>query len=149
MARITIPAIVRPLHLRDYAEEYGDATIWVWVNPPREKRQALTALLGQFQEKRQALVKLAAQGELKPDEVQAWSDEVEALGRVLYGWLSEIWSQHEDAATHWPVEEIEELASEAIETDPGLWEFVQERSLGVMAEYRDWRKKKANETPSD
>ena len=37
--KIDIRPLVRPIRLRDYAEEYGDEAIWVWVNPPRRLRQ--------------------------------------------------------------------------------------------------------------
>ena len=36
--KIEIQKIVRPVHLGDYAEEYGDQRLYVWVNPPRKMR---------------------------------------------------------------------------------------------------------------
>ena len=38
---LRIPNIVKPIHLSDYAPEFGEAVIWAWVNPPRELRLEL------------------------------------------------------------------------------------------------------------
>ncbi len=57
----------------------------------------------------------------------------------LHAWYAEMWSQGED---QWTAEDVKELAEAALDTDPGLWDFVQESSLDAMQEYR--RRKKAD-----
>ena len=135
--KISIPRVTRPIALSDYAPEYGDQEIQMWVNPPRERRLAFATisdkfgpLQGQLQEA------IAAEDSERVGELAA---EIEALGLEIYAWYAGMWSQGKDK---WTAEDVKELAETALDADPGLWSFLQDRSLEVMGEYR--RRKKAS-----
>jgi len=128
---ITIPRVTRPIRLSDYGLEYGEQTIQMWVNPPREARLAWRDLGDRFDTVRQAL-----EATEDPDEVADLAREIEELGLQMYAWYASMWGDD------WTAEDVKELAEAAIDADPQLWAFLQERSLEVMVEYR--RQKKAN-----
>jgi len=37
---LKIPNIIKSIALKDYADEFGEVVIWVWVNPPKALRFA-------------------------------------------------------------------------------------------------------------
>ena len=135
--KISIPRVTRPVALSEYAPEYGDQTIQMWVNPPRENRLAFAAISDKFAPVQDQLQQAIEQED--SDRVGELAKEIEALGLEIYAWYAEMWSQGGDT---WTAEDVKELAETALDADPGLWSFLQDRSLEVMGEYR--RRKKAN-----
>ena len=131
--KITIPKVTRPIALSDYAPEFGEQVIEMWVNPPREKRLAFAGIMDRY---RDTLARIE-QAEDSDDLADLTQQIVDQAGE-LHAWYAEMWSQGED---EWTAEQVKELAEAALDTDPGLWDFVQERSLDLMQEYR--RRKKA------
>ncbi len=120
--KITVPKIVRELRVSEYAEEFGDLAIQVWVNPPR-------ALLEELFE----------QMERKPEE----TDEHYAVkaGRVIEI-IAELWSQGSDPETHWTKDELIQLGMETAETDPELWRWLRGRTFEMIGEHRRLEKKR-------
>ena len=131
--KINIPKVTRPIALSDYAPEFGEQVIEMWVNPPREKRLAFAGIMDRY---RDTLARIE-QAEDSDDLADLTQQIVDQAGE-LHAWYAEMWSQGED---EWTAEQVKELAEAALDTDPGLWDFVQERSLDLMQEYR--RRKKA------
>ena len=111
--RIQIPKILHPINLSEYAVEFGDAQIQVWVNPP-------IRLLAELD----ALMEAVGAGEFSR----------------LFQWLSEIWSQGPEES-HWTVEEIRQLFEESQESDPALFIWLYQRTLESITEHREVRKK--------
>ena len=132
--KINIPRVVRPVRLSDYAPEFGEQTIEMWVNPPREKRLAFAAITAEYKVIQDQL-NAAEEG----DDTTAQVERIVELAGELHAWYAEMWSQGED---EWTAEDVGELAKVALDTDPGLWDFVQESSLDAMQAYR--RQKKAD-----
>lgn len=136
--KIEIKPVIRPLYLSEYAAEYETEAVQVWVNPPRRLRLELYTMIDEFQ----AVQKALGEGGLDEEMAQAQLDTVNDLGPRLHAWYAEVWSQHEDAGTHWTVEEVSELVEAATENDPGLWDFLQTRTLDMMTAHREASKKK-------
>ena len=132
--KINIPRVVRPVQLSDYAPEFGEQAIGMWVNPPRAKRLEFAGITERFKG-----VQDQIEGCDDGDELEGLFDQIKALGLEMYAWYAEMWSQGDD---EWTAEGVQELAEAALDTDPGLWDFVQESSLDAMQEYR--RRKKAS-----
>ena len=131
--KINIPRVVRPVRLSDYAPEFGEQTIEMWVNPPREKRLAFASITAEYKVIQDQL-NAAEEG----DDTTAQVERIVELAGELHAWYAEMWSQGED---EWTAEDVGELVKVALDTDPGLWDFVQESSLDAMQAYR--RQKKA------
>ena len=131
--KVNIPRVVRPIPLCDYAPEFGEQVIEMWVNPPRAKRLEFADITKRYKE---TMDLLAATED--DDELQELVGVIEALAGELHDWYAEMWSQGQD---EWTAAEVKEFAAAALDTDPGLWDYVQESSLDVMAAYR--RQKKA------
>lgn len=138
--QINIPRIVRPVRLSDYAPEYGEQVIWMWVNPPRELRLEFQNAALELDQVRDSLRQMAPD-EADPDIVAQHVKRVEELGQELYAWYAHIWSQHEDETSHFTADEVQELAALCLDSDPALWEFIQERALGLLKEHREGQKK--------
>ena len=132
--KINIPRVVRPVRLSDYAPEFGEQTIEMWVNPPREKRLAFASITAEYKVIQDQL-NAAEEG----DDTTAQVERIVELAGELHAWYAEMWSQGED---EWTAEDVGELVKVALDTDPGLWDFVQESSLDAMQAYR--RQKKAD-----
>ena len=141
--KVQIPRVVRPVPLADYDAAYGEQVVWMWVNPPRATKLKLYELTEEFAGIRARVVELTTDGgEVEnTDALPPLFARLEELGPELYGWWAEMWSQHEDKESHWTAEEVTELAGTALDVDPGFWDFLQERSLDAMQEYRDEKKR--------
>ena len=126
--KINIPKVTQPIALSDYAPEFGEQVIEMWVNPPREKRLAFAGIMDRY---RDTLARIE-QAEDSDDLADLTQQIVDQAGE-LHAWYAEMWSQGED---EWTAEQVKELTEAALDTDPGLWDFVQARSLDLMQEYR-------------
>ncbi len=127
--QFAIPKIVRPIRLTEYAAEFVEGgspvTVWVWVNPPRDRMREFLAL---FAERDEAKT-IPAEG-----RDQAWADKWLDLGRRVCELLAELWSQKADPDTHWTVEQVGQLA--ANETDPMLYPWLVGETLRLITEHR-------------
>ncbi len=175
--KVNIPKVTRPIRLSDYAPEFGEQVIEMWVNPPRKLRLAFADITDRARAERVQIAALAADEDAldqytkdrsdpdkkkhqrdfaanvlaahaeakdlpddeKAERLTAHFKHTAEIGEELNAWYAEMWSQGED---EWTAEDVKELAEAALDTDPGLWDFVQESSLDAMQEYR--RRKKAD-----
>jgi len=132
--KINIPKVTRPIRLSDYAPEFGEQVIEMWVNPPRDVRLEFARIADEFKAVRDALAAVE-----DADEAGELVQQITDLGQSIYAWYAQMWSQ---AGDEWTVEDVQEFANEALELDPALWDYVQETSLDLMQAYR--RQKKAS-----
>lgn len=149
--KLEIKRIVRPLRLREYAEEYGDEAVWVWVNPPRSFRMKLYELAEEFRtaiDRLDELVKQGAEADAENDaaddagppsvevEAELLGADIEHVTGELHAWWAEMWSQGADEATHWTADEVGDFIEAARDSDPKLWDFAQEGSLELQSDHR-------------
>jgi hypothetical protein len=133
--KVSIPKVTRTIRLSDYAPEFGEQVIEMWVNPPRKKRLEFAGIMDRY---RDTLAQIEQADEGAEELADLAQLIVEQAGE-LHAWYAEMWSQ---AGDEWSPEDVKALVEAALDTDPGLWDFVQESSLDAMREYR--RRKKAN-----
>ena len=109
---LRIPNILKPIQLSDYAPEFGDAVIYVWVNPTRERRMELldTILKG------------------------------EANDEMIGAWFAEIWSQGA-GDTRFTPDEVLKLANNCMEQDPRLWIWLVNETVRLITEHYSAKKK--------
>ncbi len=139
--KIELKALVRPIYLRDYAQEYGDEVVYVWVNPPRRLRLEFFDVTAEFAGVLEQRAKAAAAETPDAEVVAGFDRRLEELAQSLYGWFAQLWSQHEDAETHWTTEDVVQLMETCQDADPRLWSWLQDETWRLMTEHRDGVKK--------
>jgi hypothetical protein len=128
---IKIPKIVRALPLSEYAHEYGDAVMQVWVNPPKARTDEMRELLGWFD------TALAEARKCKDKERrEVLKNELNGLGERIGEWLAEIWSQGSDPLTRMSIEDVRALAETTQENDPGLYKYLVGRTWSMILDHR-------------
>lgn len=159
--KIEIVKIVRPLYLRNYAPEYGDMALQVWVNPPRkanEQRQdRMMEAARLIVEMKELLVSVAAgqapsEGESLAEQtiyaeqgapesrIKEIAQYVTQIGLEMIDWLAEIWSQGAEE-TWMSREELRAFIVEADESDPRLYAWLLSETLRMIDEHRSMEKK--------
>jgi hypothetical protein len=138
MPRFDIPRMLRPLYLRDYAAEFADACIQVWVNPPRELLHTYAEILVAI-ESLQAQIK-GNKEPMPPEKVEQLTNELVACKDRLIAWFGEIWSQGAEDS-RWSAEDIQALLAHAQDTDPALWNWLVEHTTRLIGEHRMRQKK--------
>ena len=87
---LKIPNIVKPIALKDYAEEFGDAVIWVWVNPTRALRIAWKSDMDEVQTCAW-LSEMWSQGpegtHFNPEDVKKFGDSCMEQDPQLWVWV--------------------------------------------------------------
>jgi len=139
MGRLQVPKIVRPLALKDYAEEFGQEVIHVWLNPPRELWLKYDPLVDEAGKIRKRLSD--REKPLETVEAEAAVKRLGEIGGEIQAWYAEIWSQGPDEKSRWTTGEIEELISGTMKTDPALWPWLTGRTLVMILEHRNLAKK--------
>ena len=133
--KINIPRVVRPVALSEYAPEFGDQAIQMWVNPPRKVRLEFADIMDRYRE----VLSMIEEAESDDPNLENLAEGIVIIAGELHGWYAQMWSQGED---EWAAEDVKAFIEAALDTDPGLWDFVQEGCLDAMAAYR--RQKKAS-----
>lgn len=134
------PRIVRPVELTGYApelvtDEGEPEVVHVWVNPPRDVLEAHGRLLAEWDARRKA--KPAPKGKGKKTKPAA--DALTQSNQAIAAWYANVWSQHEDAATHWTPAKVLALAN--LDTDPALYTWLTVQTWLKIAEHRALNRK--------
>ncbi len=134
--RIEIPKIVQKIHLAEYAEEFGDQCIEVWVNPPRDvlvQHDDLVQLVVKCREESEA----ARKSLLPKEEIDRLRKEIQNAHQKINDWYSKIWSQGDTSIS---AQEVEDLLGTAHESDPAFENWLVSRTLGMITDHRDGQK---------
>lgn len=153
--KITIPRVVTPVSLANYAPELDGKNLYVWVNPPKDKLQAynetvLSLQAQDVEEARQTLFPAESSSEKKEESalLKAYGlvsrflslkkeRKPEGLDQKLLDWYAEIWSQGPQDS-HWTVDELRVVESQ----DPAFLSWMIAQTWNVRSEHIE-RKKKA------
>ena len=136
--KIKIAKIIRPLNLADYAEEYGDAAVDVWLNPPSEVTDEISRAIREISAAYDLLKDLRS-GDAKADELRA---TIEAQSEKMAGLFSRIWSQGKDPNNHISLEDIKSLVEEGSQNGDPLYAWMKNESWRMVLEHRAGIKKK-------
>jgi len=135
--KIDIPKIIEGLRLGDYAPEFGEAVLCVWVNPPRRLREAYTQAVEESVDALRQAQELSREA-LEDEILASLQQRVRASEQKQREWFAEIWSQGPEG-TGWTLEEIDELA--ASDSDPALLPWLIGRTVAMIGEHRSASKK--------
>ncbi len=138
---IAIRKIVRPLYLREFAEEYGDDFISVWVNPPRAFLTEYEQIRQESKEVTDRLLELAKKDGAGEAEREELGKQIQQVNDRFYDWFARIWSQGEDASKHVTMEQVREIAIQCERQDPALWTFLTLMTWGLINDHRNLAKK--------
>lgn len=133
--QITIPRIVRPIELSEYAPELDGVRVYVWVNAPRDFYARHSALLKENDELRAQIDSANKQA-----DIAALGESVRRVGAEFVEFFRELWSQASDPETHWTTESVTALIT--LDTDPGLYGWLCRRSFELVLDHKAAGKKK-------
>ena len=154
--KITIPKVLIPVHLGEYAPELQGKFLHVWVNMPREKLQEYDDLITSLQEKSLAEAQRTLESSGQTSNVERQKSEgigkvfdqlkaminrkrdrkVDAVDVKLLQWYAEMWSQGPEEE-RWSVEELQELEAQ----DPAFLSWCIARSWTERSEHIQRKKK--------
>ena len=137
--QIVIEKVVQKLYLSDYAAEYGDKALQVWVNPSRKILQERIAQAEQGKELRSELDGLA-KGSPDLERMRVILDELGNIGKISLAWMSEILSQGTED-THISADELTAFVNECEELDPGFYAWISKRVWEMIGDHRLQKKK--------
>ena len=131
--RIEIPKIVKKIALAEYAEEFGEQIIEVWVNPTRE----LLAEFGDLNVRSEELLKKIRQPVKSDNLIEQLQADSDLLQADVAHWYAMIWSQGENPVSP---KEVTELFNAAQESDPGFQKWLVDKTWTLIREHREVRK---------
>lgn len=129
-----IPKIVQPLALKDYAEEFGEARLYVWVNPPASLLNELNKSLMSIRDIR------FPDKEFGPEKVEEFNQAIDHMLDDQLKCYSELLSQGE-SGTQMTVDDLKKIALETGETDPAFWMWVKQNVAELIRGHRAGSKK--------
>jgi len=139
--QIEIEKIIQKLALCEYAPEYGEQVLHVWVNPPRKLLQARIAEAerGQALTLEMNLLK-KAKTDAAIENLRLILVEVGEIGRASLVWMADILSQGPDE-TRMSAEELRTFSDACDELDPRFYPWIVKRVWDMIVEYRAVKKK--------
>lgn len=127
--QISIPKIVKRLELKGYAEEFGEAYLEAWVNPPvgmLERLRQSTLRVGQIE---------IPQRKLEPEEKAHLEVEINEIIEEQLALYAELLSQGGDG-TRMKADELREMVTQTSETDPMFWMWLKNRIIELINAHR-------------
>lgn len=141
--KIEIKKVLKPLWLRDYAEEYGENKLLVWVNPPQGELQTQLEGLSKIDEMRNRLVEMLREKDNPQivEQIKSLSEEMRVISDGFVTWLACIWSQGEPE-THMNADELHEFIEQSNDSDPRLYPWLMISTIEMITEHRSQQKKR-------
>lgn len=148
--KFEIPKIVKKLMLADYAKEFGDQYLEVWVNPTKElndlhdqnvtdffKAVEKDSLLKSKKPKKgKKAVSFDADAEFQKQR-QSIQQEIDAVNGRTMQWYASILSQGEKKIS---ADEFKEILAGAHEMDPAFELWLCEKIISMIVDHRNNRK---------
>lgn len=124
--QINIPKIVKRLELAEYAAEFGEAYLEVWVNPP----------VGLLEKLKGSIQRVAQMDAPKTkEEIGALEKAIEEVLAEQLGIYAELLSQGSEG-TRLSAEELRKMVENTVETDPLFWSWVKNHVITLVNEHR-------------
>lgn len=124
---MNIPRIYEPIELGGYHPDLEGECVWVWVNPSRSIIQEFGA---------RALASLRPERPLsRLRKFVAREDN----NREIVAWFAKVWSL--DAAHETDEKEVVDFASQVVEQDPAIWDFLVNETWVLINLHRAMAKK--------
>lgn len=128
MPKFEIQKVTRPIRLSEYAPEYGDTQIHVWINPPANK-------LLEYSKIRRPVTGLVEKAKTATEaDAAQLAKELAEISVKIIAWYAEIWID-------WSVEDVRTLADHSRDTDPMLWPWLTMKTQELIFNHRTELKK--------
>jgi hypothetical protein len=134
---LKIPKVIKKLKLAEYAEEFGEATLEVWVNPPSRIPLQLTKAVDQM---RSLVAGLDMTKDFSDEEKSKNEARSEAYLADEIGAMSELLSQGAEE-TRMSAKSLKAMVKETFETDPMFWNWLWNKALAMIIDHRRIAKK--------
>lgn len=148
---IQIPKIFEKLELKNYAKEFGEAALNVWVNPPRamlnERMNLITQIIALKDEFEADIKRLKATRERKEHGQEltdliskksaALNEKIDPLNDALETWYAGVLFEGERPITK---DEFHEMLEATRETDPQFVFWVIDSIMDLIANHREKKK---------
>jgi hypothetical protein len=130
-----IPKITKKIALKDYAPEFGETVLEVWVNPPRVLLTEQAAIVDEIRKIVAEVDARVKKGDTKDDP--ALNDRLEALNTAMEAWYGTVLTQNGEPITS---ADVHALVIQCMETDPRLWDWLRDTALHAILEHREAQK---------
>jgi len=140
---IKIEKIIQKLALSEYAAEYGDQVLHVWVNPARKMLQKRIQDGARGEDLRAELDALRETEQSQDDVVERMRNilvELNEIGSASLSWMAEILSQGPED-TQMNADEITAFVADCEEFDPKFYPWISTRVWQMISDYRNQKKK--------
>jgi len=131
--KIEVPKIIKKIRLDEYAPEFGEATLEVWVNAPN-------ALLEEINATSKRMLEIIRRTDLNADEEKAAVSELTDLVNEQLRLYSVLLSQGSEES-RMSQEELKVMVEQVRETDPNFWPWLKEAIAAQINLHRYGRKK--------
>jgi hypothetical protein len=132
--QINIPKIVKRIELKNYAPEFGEAALEVWVNPPGKLLDLLRAA------KKRVYDLDIPKRKLEPNEKAMIEKVIQESWNDQAGLYAQLLSQGSEE-TRLGVGELNRMVEETAETDPMFWGWLQAEIVEMINAHRFSAKK--------
>ncbi len=138
---IVIPKIVKKIELKKYAEEFGEACVEVWVNPPARLIENLRLARQKFSASMQRISEVVSTGQQLSEEekpvIETAIQESEQQQMEIY---AELLSQGSEE-TRMGVDELKKMVEETRYADPLFWPWLLTEIIESITGHRSNAKK--------
>ena len=149
---LKIQRVTRELDLGEYQPEYAGQSLTVWVNPPVRVRNEMYGLLNNWRKAIAAAmlvenplryhqeykIPLPEDGDQikkgTPEEIEAAQEAAREARAKYWAWFAQVWEGDSE-------EDVLALAEKLSEQEPGLWDYLRTKTIKMIGEYADARKK--------
>ena len=138
---IVIPKIVKKIELKNYAAEFGETCVEVWVNPPVRLIDNLRLARQKFSAASQRISEVVSSGQqLSEDEKPEIEQAIRESEQQQMEIYAELLSQGSEE-TRLGVDELKKLVEETENTDPMFWPWLLTEVIESITEHRYSAKK--------
>lgn len=135
--KIEIPKIFKTVNFSEFAEEFGEQSLDIWVNIPKKLIDERNALIIQGNAVKETLGKLVKAKDPDLEKIEAVKQEYLKVDDQMVSWYTNVWYMNGEPLSE---EEVKELHKAAIENDPAFLDWIVGKTFELMKEHRDYRK---------
>ena len=139
--QINIPKIVKKIELKNYAAEFGEACVEVWVNPPVRLIDNLRLARQKFSAASQRISEVVSSGQqLSEDEKPEIEQAIRESEQQQMEIYAELLSQGSEE-TRMGVDELKKMVEETRYADPLFWPWLLTEIIESITGHRSNAKK--------
>ncbi|MHC1739725.1 MAG: hypothetical protein AB9897_01295 [Anaerolineaceae bacterium] len=135
--KIDFPKIFKSVRLSEYAPEFGDAHLEIWVNFPQALEMERDSVLTIFNDSLEELEKAQKEEKADQEKCEALKAKIVEQNDGMKRWFGKVWYQDGNPLTE---EEVNALFAQSEETDPQFTTWLIGKTYDLITEHRVGRK---------